>query len=410
VVAFGDIRCPACCLGVCGCGGGQLSAELVQVSAHGVPAVALSEHVAQPVGLEQPSLGTEDMADRYGAAEHRGGVLAHRILAQRDEVVIPGEDLAPVGLLSALRIVVQRGDRGLNLVAARRPRFCSHGERRLQDTHALGYLARVPEAAVLAIERDDPAAAVEPCPQTSVVEKHQREQPARLGLLRGERELAGEPDRLAGKVYAVGRASMPGRVDEVEHAQHDGEISRLVQAAPAHGALGAADPLCHRRLGDVEGVGDLPCGETADGAQGERHLGRGREVGVTAAEEQKEGVVALFRDGRRRLCVLGHLAAVAGGLPAAGIDEPTRRDRCQPRLRLTRRVLGPDPQRLQHRLLECVLGVVEVLAPADHACENPGDEGAQHALVPLLLRLVDHAGSVLRQRLGHDLPHIDPLV
>ena len=62
-----------------------------------------------------------------------------------------------------------------------------------------------------------------------MVEEHQREQPARLGLLRGEGELAGEPDRLAGQVHP---ARVPGRVDEVEHAQHDGEVAGLVQAAP----------------------------------------------------------------------------------------------------------------------------------------------------------------------------------
>ncbi len=130
--------------------------------------------------------------------------------------------------------------------------------------------------------------------QAGVVEEHQREQPARLGLLRGEGELAGEPDRLAGQVHPGGPANMPGRVDEVEHAQHDGEVAGLVQAAPVQRALGAADPLRHRRLGDVEGVGDLPGGEAADGAQGQRHLGGGREVGVAAAEEQEEGVVALL--------------------------------------------------------------------------------------------------------------------
>ena len=129
-----------------------------------------------------------------------------------------------------------------------------------------------------------------------MVEEHQREQPARLRLLGGEGELAGEPDRLAGQVDP---ARVAGRVDEVEHAQHDGEVAGLVQAAPAQGALGAADPLRHRRLGDVEGVGDLAGGEAADGAQGQRHLGGGREVGVAAAEEQEEGVVALLGGGRR---------------------------------------------------------------------------------------------------------------
>ena len=61
-----------------------------------------------------------------------------------------------------------------------------------------------------------------------MVEEHQREQPARLRLLGGEGELAGEPDRLAGQVDP---ARVAGRVDEVEHAQHDGEVAGLVQAA-----------------------------------------------------------------------------------------------------------------------------------------------------------------------------------
>ena len=83
----------------------------------------------------------------------------------------------------------------------------------------------------------------------------------------------------------------------------------------------------------------------------------------------------------RRLGVRRLLAALAGGLAAAGVDEPPRRDRGQPRARVARRVLGPHPQRLQQRLLQRVLGGVEVLAPPDQAREHPRDEGAQRALV-----------------------------
>jgi len=46
---------------------------------------------------------------------------------------------------------VQGGDGGLDLI----PAGALHGERRLQDAHALGDLAGVPQAAVLAVERDD---------------------------------------------------------------------------------------------------------------------------------------------------------------------------------------------------------------------------------------------------------------
>ena len=157
-----------------------------------------------------------------------------------------------------------------------------------------------------------------------MVEEHQREQPARLRLLGGEGELAGEPDRLAGQVDAAGVA---GRVDEVEHAQHDGEVAGLVQALPVQGALGAADPLRHRRLRHVEGVGDLAGGEAADGAQGQRHLRGGREVGVAAAEEQEEGVVALLGDAGRRL----------------GVDRPPRGAAGRPRCGGRRRAAGSRP-------------------------------------------------------------------
>jgi CubicO group peptidase (beta-lactamase class C family) len=123
----------------------------VQVAADRVPPVAVAEHLAQPVGLAQPGGGTEDVADRDRAAEHGGGVLAHRVVGERDEVVVPGEDLRPVGLRGAGRVVVQGGDGGLDLVAP----GALDGQRGLQDAHALGDLAGVPQATVLPVERDD---------------------------------------------------------------------------------------------------------------------------------------------------------------------------------------------------------------------------------------------------------------
>ncbi len=56
-------------------------------------------------------------------------------------------------------------------------------------------------------------------------------------------------------------------------------------------------------------------------------------------------------------------------------------------------MLGPHPQRVDERLLQGVLGGVEVLAPADQGREHPGDEGAQRALVHPSRRLLGHAGS-----------------
>ena len=321
----------------------------------------------------------------------------HRVVREGDEVVVPGEDLRPVGFLGARRVVVQRGDGGLDLVAAGALLQRLRGERRLQDAHPLGDLAGVPQAAVLSVERDDATLAVESRREAGVVEEHQCEQAARFRFLGGEGELSGEPDRLAGQVDP---ACVASRVDEVEHAQHDGEVAGLVQAAPPHDAFGAANPLRHRRLRDVEGVCDLACGEAADGAQGQRHLGRGREVGVTTAEEQEEGVVAvaLLGGGGLRLGVGRLLAAVAGDVAAVGVYEPPGRDRRQPRALVARRVLGPHSQGLQQRLLQRVLSGIEVLAPPDQACEHPGDEDAHRALVHPSRRLLDHLASVVRGR------------
>jgi hypothetical protein len=74
VVALGDVRGPTGGIRVRRGGGGQVAVELVQLAADGVPAVAVAEHLAQPVGLAQPGGGAERVADRDRAAEHGGGV------------------------------------------------------------------------------------------------------------------------------------------------------------------------------------------------------------------------------------------------------------------------------------------------------------------------------------------------
>src|SRR5262249_46318050 len=94
------------------------------------------------------------------------------------------------------RVVMQGGDGGLDLVATGALRC----QRRLEYADAFGDLASVPQAAVLPVERHNPALLVESRRQSGAVEEHQREQPLRLWLIAGEGELAGEPDRLACKV------------------------------------------------------------------------------------------------------------------------------------------------------------------------------------------------------------------
>jgi hypothetical protein len=151
--------------------------------------------------------GTKHVADRDRTPEHRGGVLVHWVVGEGDQVVIPGEDLRPVGLLGACRVVVQGGDGGLDLVAA----GALTGERRLQDAPALGDLAGVSQAAVLPVESDDATLGVESRQEAGVVEEHQREQSAGLRFLGGEGELAGELDHFAGQVTRLAWPAVCGR-------------------------------------------------------------------------------------------------------------------------------------------------------------------------------------------------------
>jgi hypothetical protein len=101
----------------------------VQVGAHGVPPVPLADHLAQPVRLAQPGSGTEDVTDRDRTAQHDGGVLVHRVVDDGDQVAVPGEDLRPISLRGARRVIVQGSDRGLDLVAARASFLRLDGER-----------------------------------------------------------------------------------------------------------------------------------------------------------------------------------------------------------------------------------------------------------------------------------------
>src|ERR1700730_3921075 len=102
------------------------------------------------------------------------------------------------------------------------------------------------------------------------------------------RQLASEPDRLGGEVDVAGVALVE---DQVEHAQHRGDITGLVEPDARDGLLGPADPLGHGRLRHEVGLRDLTRGQAADRAERERD-GRGRCQGrVRAQKVQLERVV-----------------------------------------------------------------------------------------------------------------------
>jgi hypothetical protein len=155
--------------------------------------------------------------------------------------------------------------------------------------------------------------------------------------------------------------------------------------------LGTADSLCHRRLGDEERAGDLRRGQTADGAQGERDLGGGRECRMAAQEQKGQGVVVfgpvLVAGCGRERCVGRQLrrdlvlAPSARLLAAQVIGHPAIRDRDQPAARILRdTVLGPPDGGGQQRLLHRILARVELaVAPNKHA-EDLWRQPAQQVL------------------------------
>ena len=102
---------------------------------------------------------------------------------------------------------------------------------------------------------------------------------------------------------------------------------------------------------------------------------------MAAAEEQEERVVAFLGGARQRFVVRRLLPPGPRDLAAPRVDEPPGRDRRQPSVRIVRRIVWPDPQRLDQRLLQRILGGVEILAPPDQPGEHARDEGAQGTLV-----------------------------
>ena len=97
----------------------------------------------------------------------------------RDELVVPLDDLHPVGLVGGLRVGVQRRDRRLRLVLAEPVA----GQRGLQHRHALGDQVAPPQPAVLLGQRHEAAVGAGPGGASRVVEQEQREQPGDLRVV-----------------------------------------------------------------------------------------------------------------------------------------------------------------------------------------------------------------------------------
>ena len=167
----------------------------------------------------RPAAGAVGLADRDGPVE-----LHDRAAGEPEQLVVPADDLHPVGLLGARRVGVQGGDRGLGLELAEPVAT----QRRLQDGDALGDERGVPAGAVLLGQRDQAAVAPGPRRSPGVVQQHQRQQPRGLLVVGHRRQLPGEPDRLGRQVDVAGVALVE---DQVEHPQHRRQVAGLGRTA-----------------------------------------------------------------------------------------------------------------------------------------------------------------------------------
>ena len=140
VVAFRDVRRTLRGRRVVLGGPGPVADLLEQVGTHGEVAVPLTNERLEGLELGESRVRPERVREGDDPAQPRDWVVR-----QGDELVVPLEDLSPIGFLGPWRIIVQRGDRGLQLVLAASVR----NKGLLEDPDALGDLVGVPQGAVL---------------------------------------------------------------------------------------------------------------------------------------------------------------------------------------------------------------------------------------------------------------------
>ena len=156
----------------------------------------------------------------------------------RLEHLVEDVDLGPVGRVGRLGLGVDRGDRGLELEGTDR----SLGQGGLDEGHALGDEAAVPERSVLLGQWHQIAVGGGAGGPPGIGQEHQGEQPGDLAVAGDERvEPAGQADRLGGE-RRLGEARPGGRgvafgEDQVEHLGDDGEaLGQLARCAAARRA------------------------------------------------------------------------------------------------------------------------------------------------------------------------------
>ena len=162
---------------------------------------------------------------------------------------------------------------------------------------------------------------------------------------------------------------------------------------------------------DQKGARDLRGGQPADRAQRQRDLNLGGEGRMAAGEDQPQHVVvergvslASSRGCRveqqlvRQLCLL----AAKRDLPADAVDRLVAADIDQPGPRIGRRIGGrPALQRHRERILQRVLGEIEIADEADQRRQRPARLVAEYFFdfgwASCGLRCCRHSGACRRR-------------
>ena len=305
---------------------------------------------------------------------------------ERVQPIVELRDLLPVGVLGARRLGVHGRDRSLERIGPRR-----RGAQRFLDERApFVELRAIPARSILMREQHQLARRVHPRLAPRIVQQHERVKRVHLGDGRRQERTqeARQANGLGAQLAALQRLALRRRVAFVEHQVDDrhylGEpLGKLRRRRHAIGdarvldlVLGAHQPLRHGRGRHQERARDLLGGEAAQRAQGERDLRLGGERRVTAGEDQPQPLV-----GHRALLAVAHLGldcrrqgpVLAGDktrLPSQSIDRLVPRGAVEPRARVRRRARRPLGDGGGERVLQRLLGDVEVTDGADEPREQ----------------------------------------
>ncbi len=242
-------------------------------------------------------VGFHQAGFRPVAHRHRNGTVErhHRARSHVEQGVVEPDDLVPIGVGWVRSLGVDSGDRRLGLVLTRHPPPQGPGE----DLYALRHHGVIPQLALLFFEEDKAAVVCDPGAAPGVGQQHQGEQTTHLRLVGHQApEDAGQPNRFLAQIepqkIVPGRSHVAGGECQIEGRQHPVEpVGQLVGTGdpvrdPGRGdlALRPDQSLCHGRLVDQKGAGDLGGGQPAEQPEGERHPRLGVESRVAAGEDE----------------------------------------------------------------------------------------------------------------------------